>query len=184
VDDANGTGYIWGKRDCRPFAGNYSGWGIGGGSSGSSLSCGSSYPNNVDTWMVYGPFSLADATAADLSFQLWLNSESGYDEVCRYASIDNVDYYGSCTSGNSGGWIDRVLDLGSVYTLGSLIGQPAVWVALEFYSDGMINYPEGGHVDNILLRKCSYGSCMSSPAVPDPANGRMVEVASSKTIPR
>jgi hypothetical protein len=178
------TGYTWGKRDCKPFAGSSSGWGVGGASSGSALGCGSSYPNNVDTWMVYGPLSLADATAADLSFQLWLNSEMNWDWVCRLASIDNVNYFGTCTTGDTAGWVSRMLDLGIVDTLGNLMGQPQVWIALTFSSDGTINYPEGGHVDNILLRKCSSGSCVSSPAVPDPANKLMVEVASSKTIQR
>ncbi len=183
VDDANSTGYIWGQRDCNPFAGSYSGWGGGGGSNGSSLGCGSNYPNGLDTWMVYGPFSLSDAQAADLSFQLWLNSEITFDKMCRYASIDNVNYQGICSSGNTGGWIERVLDLGSVDTLGNLMGQPQVWIALTFSSDAIWNYPEGAYIDDILLRKCTSG-CSSSPAMPDPANAQMVEVASSKTIPR
>ena len=47
--------YLWGKRACRPFAGGFSGWAVGGGASGSSLPCGSNYPNNADAWMVGGP---------------------------------------------------------------------------------------------------------------------------------
>ena len=128
LDDANSTGYMWGKRDCNPFAGSYSGWAVGAGSLGSMLACGSNYPDGVDTWMVYGPFSLADAQAADLSFQLWLNSEISEingDRMCRYASIDNVTYNGICTSGNTAGWIDRVLDLGSVELPGQLDGPTA-----------------------------------------------------------
>ena len=184
LDDFTSSGYVWGKRNCRPFAGSYSGWGVGGGSSGSSLGCGSNYPNNVDTMMVYGPFSLADATAADLSFQLWLNSESGYDDACRFASIDNANWYGTCTTGNTSGWITRVLDLTSVFTLGNLMGQPNVWIALNFYSDGIFNYAEGANVDNIVLRKCTSGTCSGSPSVPISANGLMVEAPSQKTIPR
>ena len=184
LDDVNGTGIIWGKRDCKPFAGSYSGWGIGGGSSGSSLGCGSNYTDGMNTWMVYGPFNLADALAADLSFQLWLNSEPNWDWMCRYASINNVDYHGSCVSGNTAGWIDRVLDLGSVDTLGSLLGQPQVWIALTFSSDELWNYPDGAYVDDILLRKCTSGSCTSSPAASNPATGLMVEAASHITIPR
>ena len=61
--------------------------------------------------------------------------------------------------------------------------QPVVWVALEFYSDRMINYAEGGCVDEILLRKCTSGACSGSPAVPAPINGLLLEVASNITIP-
>ena len=33
------------------------------------------------SWMVYGPFSLVGATDADLTYKLWLNSESGAARV-------------------------------------------------------------------------------------------------------
>ena len=35
-----------------------------------SLSCGSAYPDNVATTMIYGPFSLADAKMAQMHFKL------------------------------------------------------------------------------------------------------------------
>jgi len=162
VDDNDGTTngeYYWAKRSCKAYAGSNSGWGVGGGANGAALACGSNYPDNADSWMIYGPFSLSGATAADLKFKLWLNSESDNDKVCRFASLNGSDFYGLCTSGNTNGWTDRVLDLSNVYTLGDLRGQPNVWVALVFSSNGSVNYPEGGYVDNIVLRKCTAASC-------------------------
>ncbi|MGC8873831.1 MAG: M6 family metalloprotease domain-containing protein [Chloroflexia bacterium] len=144
--------YYWGKRNCRPFLGGYSGWAVGGGANGASLPCGSNYPDYAEGWMVYGPFSLVGAGDADLTFKLWLHSESGYDGVCRLASIDGLNYYGWCTSGDTN-WIDRELDLTNVPTLGNLLGQPQVWVALVFTSDYSVHYTEGAYVDNVLLRK-------------------------------
>ncbi|MGC8826954.1 MAG: hypothetical protein ACP5TV_08125 [Anaerolineae bacterium] len=79
--DTDGGEYYWAKRTCRLFAGSYSGWSIGGGANGSALACGSQYPNNIYSWLIFGPVSLADATAADLQFKLWLNSEAGYDDI-------------------------------------------------------------------------------------------------------
>ena len=164
-DQYAGTGeFFWGKRNCLAFAGSFSGWAVGAGANGSGLACGSDYPDDADSWMVYGPFSLVGATDADLTFKLWLNSESGapsyfYDGVCRYASLDNANWYGSCTQGNSAGWIDRELDLTNVYTLGDLRGQSSVWIALYFISDISNTYPVGGYVDNVLLRKCPGGTC-------------------------
>jgi uncharacterized protein YegL len=186
VGDNNGTSYgeyYWGKRTCKPYAGSYSGWGVGGGANGAALACGSNYPDNADSWMVYGPFSLAGATAGDLSFKLWLNSEATNDKVCRFASINGSDFYGTCTSGNTGGWTDRVLDLSNVYTLGNLMGQTNVWVALVFSSNGSVNYPEGGYVDNIVLRKCTAASCPAGTA-PASTNEQTVDFPAKMILAR
>lgn len=175
-DGSTNGEYKWAKRNCRAFAGSYSGWGVGGGANGGALACGSNYPNNAASWMVHGPFSLAGATAADLKFMLWLNSENGYDYIMHLASINGTNFHGYGTSGNTGGWIDRTLDLTTVPTLGNLMGQPNVWIALVFSSNASTNYAEGAHVDNIVLRKCSATAC-SSPAGPatGPAGGNLIE---------
>lgn len=180
VFDNDGTTngeYYWAKKNCKSYAGSYSGWAVGGGANGAALSCGANYPNNVSSWMVYGPFSLADATAADLKFKLWLNSESGFDAVIATASINGANFYGVPISGTtSGGWVDGLLNLGNVPTLGNLEGQSNVWVALIFLSDGSINYPEGAYVDNIVLRKCTSASCPgASSAALSANNGQGVE---------
>jgi len=151
-DDPSSGSYYWGKRDCRPYAGGYSGWAVGGGD-GAGMPCGSNYPLDVEGWMVYGPFSLADASAAELTFRLWLNIEEGYDEFFWGASIDGTNFYGSTTTGNSGGWIQRKLDLTNVPPLGNLTGRSQVWIALVFVSDYSVTYPEGAYVNDIVLRK-------------------------------
>jgi hypothetical protein len=182
---ASNGGYSWGKRNCRPYAGSYSGWAVGGGASGAGLACASNYPLNVDTWMVYGPFSLAGATAGDLKFKLWLNSELNYDGVCWYASIDGNNFSGYCTTGNSAGWIDRVLDLAAVPTLGNLLGRANVWIALRFISDSIsIVYPEGAYVDNLVLRKCTSASCPAAgDLVPGPGHSQMTETLAQWRLP-
>ena len=172
ADYSSGYGeYYWGKRTCRPYAGSYSGWAIGGGADGGPLGCGSNYPNYANSWMVYGPFSLVDATAGDLSFKLWYSAYD-YDGVCYLASIDGAYFYGFCEKGYSGGWTDRVFDLTDVYTLGNLMGQPNVWIAFYFYSNYVLNLPEGAYVDDIVLRKCIGASC-PSPSVPPTPSGEM-----------
>jgi hypothetical protein len=181
---SDGGIYSWGKRPCRPYEGSYSGWGVGGGSSGALLPCGSDYPDNANSWMTYGPFSLADTTKADLSFKLWLNTEFDYDMVCQYASVNNVNFYGTCTWGDSGGWIDHSLDLTNVYTLGNLVGQSNVWMALRFYSDYTFTYAEGGYVDNILLRKCNTGAtCPAAIVSAQSADSHLIEIPSQMTRP-
>jgi hypothetical protein len=176
---AHGGEYYWGPRNCRAYSGSNSGWAIGAGAHGSATGCGANYPDYADSWMVYGPFSLADANAADLKFKLWLNSEPSnqfYDGVCRMAATYGSYFYGTCTWGYSDGWIDRVLDLSNVPTLGNLLGQPKVWIAIKFFSDYIYNYAEGAHVDDIVLRKCPLGaSCPPGVSPVLPATGRIVE---------
>jgi len=94
--------------------------------------CGTIYPYDVDSWMTFGPFSLADATEADLRVKFWLDSEYGYDEFCSIASLNNIDYYGTCNSGFSSGWVEDVLNLKSVLYMGSLMGQSQVWISFYF----------------------------------------------------
>jgi hypothetical protein len=177
-DNNGGTGrvYYWGQRNCRAYSGSNSGWAVGAGAQGSTLGCGANYPDYANSWMMYGPFSLADANAADLKFKLWLNSESGYDGVCRMASINGTNFYGPCTSGNSAGWIDRTLDLSNVPALGNLVGQPNIWIAIIFSSDNMYNYVEGAYVDDIVLRKCPVGAtCPAGVSPVLPTNSRIIE---------
>jgi hypothetical protein len=115
--------------------------------------------------MDYGPFSLAGATAAELRFKLWLNSELNYDWFCVIASPNGTDWDGPCISGSTGGWVDRVLNLANVPTFGNLLGDSSVWVSLGFFSDGSVTRPEGAYVDNIVLRKCMYPSCPATASV-------------------
>lgn len=177
--------YYWGKRNCRSYAGSYSGWGVGAGTHGAALACGSNYPDNADAWLVYGPFSLVGATAAELNFKLWLSTESSNDGVYRLASINGTNFYGYYTSGNSAGWMDRTLNLGSVPTLGNLMGQPNVWIALKFFSNGSTHYAEGGYVDDVVLRKCMAPGCVGlSSALSAPSNSQIVETPISVTLTR
>ena len=183
VFDADGATYgeyYFAKKNCRSYGGSYSGWAIGGGAAGSALSCGANYPHYADSWMVFGPFDLTGATAADLTFQLWLESEQNYDYLCRYGSADGASFSGTCTSGSTtGGWIPRVLDLGSY------LGDPSVWIALRFYSDDSVSYAEGAHVDDIILRKCMTGSCPASPPLVElPSGATIREVQRTHTVNR
>lgn len=164
-DDGTQNGeYMWAKRNCQAYAGSYSGWAIGGGANGNALACGANYASSTKSWMVYGPFSLADATASDLKFKLWLNSESNYDKLFWGASIDGFNFNGYVSSGNSSGWVDRSLDLADVPTLGNLLGRSSVWVALSFTSDISVNKAEGAYVDDIVLRKYAAAAAHSSTA--------------------
>jgi hypothetical protein len=149
-DPSDGEHY-WAKRNCQPFDGLYSGWGVGGGADGSTLPCGAEFPSTASSWMVYGPFSLADAQYAELSFQLWLDSYSGDDRVATLWSTDGVTFEGHAYVGSTNGWREQVVNL--TYTsLGDLTGEPQVWVAWMLEGRGS-TAGQGPYIDDISLRK-------------------------------
>ena len=154
----DGAGYNWRDRSCLSSAGGWSGWAIGGGSNGTPLSCGSSYPNNVVTWMVYGPVNLSDATDAQLKFDLWLNSEPGYDFINWGASDNGQSFTMESESGNTNGWTSRSASLTDING-SNFIGKSEVWIAFLFESDGSVTNPTGAVIDEIQLRKCVGGVC-------------------------
>ena len=151
-DGATNGEYYWAKKDCEAYEGSNSAWAVGGGADGSSLSCGSNYPDDAKSWMIYGPFSLADASDAEVRLMYRLNSELSYDLFFVGASIDGSQFYGATTSGVND-WTERVFDLTNVYTLGDLTGEEQVWIVIAFQSDLNTNSPEGVYVDNVLIEK-------------------------------
>jgi hypothetical protein len=109
--------------------------------------------------MIYGPFTLAEAQAAKVRYEHWLNSETNFDALFCGASKDGQQFHGYSIWGNSEGWSPRVFDLSTVPTLGDLTGASNVWLAFVFDSDSSLSYPEGAYVDNIVLRQCRGTTC-------------------------
>ena len=141
----------WGKDDYEPYTGTYSGWCARGGSLGQDPQY-YYYPNNMNAWMLYGPFNLTGASDAELNFYFWLQSELNYDGLFWGASVNGNNFYGSGVSGDSGGWLYNSFDLTSVPTLGNLAGQSSVWIAFVFTSNAS-NFDDGAFLDEIALRK-------------------------------
>ena len=148
---ALGGNPTWGKDDCAPYTGTYSGWCAAGGTAGGDP-CTNFYPNNMNAWMVYGPFNLTGASDAELNFHFWLKSQLNYDVLFWGASVNGNNFYGTGVTGDSGGWAYRSFDLTTVPTLGNLAGQSSVWVAFVFQSNGSV-VNQGAFVDEIALRK-------------------------------
>jgi hypothetical protein len=141
----------WGKDDYKPQSGVYSAWCARDGSSGRDPAT-NNYANDMNAWMIYGPFNLSGAVGARLSFYYWLESEINYDWFYWLASTDGTNFYGSGVSGNSLGWVNENFDLSSVPGLGNVCNQPSVWIAFLFVSDSTITY-KGAFVDDIVLQK-------------------------------
>jgi M6 family metalloprotease-like protein len=153
----------WGKSSYRKVTGNYSLWCAGGGSN--AQPAGGQYVANMETWFYYGPFSLADATAATAEFDVWYETESSYDFVKLMLSVNGQNFYGYQWSGSSSGWQHVVFNFADVTQI-QAIGAPQVWIAGIFTSDGSTQY-EGAYVDNLVIKKTTAGqSCTYSISPP------------------
>jgi len=157
----------WDEDDYFPRTGTKSAWCANGGADGLDPLY-YNYPNYMDSWATYGPFSLADATEAELQFWVWNASEPGYDYFKWLASADCVNYYGYVMSIPTDGWDMWTFDLTNVPTLGDLTGDAYVCVAFNFTSDlGITNV--GAFVDDVLLRKYVPSTCYSLTKSVSPA---------------
>ena len=143
---------------------------------GETLACGSLYPDNVATTMIYGPFSLADAQMAQMRFKLRYDQVSAGDDFCWYAAdaalLSNATVAGGlCLNAQPSGWTTLGLDLGALPTETqdiSMLGKPQVWVAFRFTSAGAGHASPGPFVDDVVIRKCLDTLCspLSTAASP------------------
>jgi hypothetical protein len=135
----------WGRTAARAASGTYSVY-----CAGSSLLPPGPYLNEMDSWLVSGPYDLSTITSAYFSFKVWMQSEPADDVVQALVSVDGVDFFGWAGSGNSQGWIDRGYDLTYVPGIGNLCGRDKVWLAFVFRSDASVT-GEGAYVDDVSL---------------------------------
>lgn len=160
-DESNTDGgeYLWGKRNCRPRTGSFAGWSVGGGANGGTLSCSANYPNNANTWAIYGPFDLSSATSASLTFHLWGRTAGAagcpWDYLFVGSSTNGTEfsngtrYCGDWTGGDAGnGYYQDTLDLNS------RLGQSQVWIGFSFFSNASVTN-NGFTIDDITFNVIS-----------------------------
>lgn len=148
VDGTTNGVYMWDDDDFRPYRGAWSAW-----PANSALDPAfSNYAPNMRTWMIYGPFSLADASTAMLSFQYWSQTELNYDWMGWFASPDGNQFFGNWVSGDSNGWRPGLIDFSAVPGYGSMLGDNSVWIGFYFYSDQSTQL-KGPFIDDIFIQK-------------------------------
>ncbi|HZT06473.1 MAG TPA: hypothetical protein VFC51_05545 [Chloroflexota bacterium] len=169
-----GNGLCWAPVAFQARFGSKSAWPAAG-CSGALNPATSNYANNMDSWMIFGPFSLADAVDGDVRFSLWLQTEINFDYVYWGASIDGEEFQVTGLSGRSttsepptaNGWLDEVIDLKNAPALGNLMGEPVVYIAWIFQSDSSIT-DNGPFVDDVLIEKKV--SAAATPTSPPPTS--------------
>jgi subtilisin family serine protease len=154
----------WGVTSYRAYAGTWSAYCVG-----NPVSAPGPYPDNVSSWMVFGPFSLTDAQDARISVKAWCKTENNYDFFWIMSSTDGYNFSGIKMSGDwtTGDtftpWRNFAVsfsDLGNI-SFGNLLGQSQVWIALIFTSDSSLEY-EGAYVDNLRVEKITSGYASST----------------------
>lgn len=138
----------WGQTSYRANAGTYSAY-----CAGSSVVAPGPYVNDMESWMVAGPFDLSSYELAALSFDAWLATESNWDWLWVGASTDGTNFDLIGWSGDSSGWASGLeANLADLYDDGTVdfTGASQVWIAFVFESDSDTT-GEGAYVDNVSL---------------------------------
>jgi M6 family metalloprotease-like protein len=148
----------WGKVTCKQESGTGAAWCAAGGSA-PQTPC-TQYAADMGTFMIVGPFSLADATDGTWDFDLWMNIDDGGnptnppDVVDWMWSVDGRSYYGFGSSGATTGWEHvtfKMKDM-TVDNDAPILGQSNVYFAFLFESDGT-SQKEGAYIDNVVIKK-------------------------------
>lgn len=141
----------WGQTSSFWYHGTYTTWCARGGSLGYDPA-NANYANNMNAWMVYGPFTLSGYSDAELNFYYYNKTDlGGFDGLVWCASIDGQHFYGPKATTNSAGWVYNSFDLTTVPSIGNITGQTSVWIAFIFQSDSY-NVAKGAFLDDIVLR--------------------------------
>ncbi|HXV43124.1 MAG TPA: choice-of-anchor J domain-containing protein, partial [Anaerolineae bacterium] len=156
LDNNGPTGgqHFWGDVNCFPIesSGAWSGWPASRGANGVNPCAPNNYPNNIDSWLIYGPFSLSDAKSASFDFFFRMVSEAGFDQLFWGYSTNGTNYFGQFASGtHTSGLFNNGYNFASL-DLSHLAGQPQVWIAITFDSDSSVTF-QGPFIDAISLRK-------------------------------
>jgi subtilase family serine protease len=151
-----GQGYTWDEDLCRASTGAYAAWCANGRYTNQAgfNPCTTSYPNDLCSFMIAGPYNLSDASAATVQYDFWLRAQGGYQDFLYVGySTDGTSFTnGDQFTGDYGDtWNrDRTLSLQSV------VGRPQVWIGFAFFTDswGQFNsLPNGAFLDNIRITK-------------------------------
>jgi hypothetical protein len=131
------------------------------------------YQNNMDTWMIAGPFDFTDAFTAFLDFNYCNKSQERYDYFKYCVSNNGQDYYPNEITGTQSSTVS--LDLSQVpvkypdrhVEYISMIGDSSVWIAFCFTSDSSV-VDEGTFLDDIRL--WGFSNCPRIDSI-SPASG-------------
>ncbi|PIE75941.1 hypothetical protein CSA17_04865 [bacterium DOLJORAL78_65_58] len=180
-----GSGPYWGDWTCWASAGSRSAGCAADGAG--AISCGGSYPNGMQAWMISGPYDLNVTGITGGTFQCDLNlvcEEAGsayYDFFFMGVSLNGINYQGHVYAGTHSGTV--TLDLSNVPEFGSVLGQDQVWFAFMFQSDETVTESNGAQIDEARITVDVPGSNEAPQvALTDPNGGGILPAGVPTTI--
>jgi hypothetical protein len=140
VRDYNGSvggTFAWNDTSTKRYAGSWS----------AHPTSGPPYGNHAHTYMEYGPFSLVGAQDARMTFQFWLDTETGWDFFTWGFSCAGTTTWGQASwSGFPNRWTSVN------QSLSACVGSAIVYVRFTFMSDDT-NTDQGVWVDHIRIEQ-------------------------------
>jgi hypothetical protein len=155
--------YMWGAAPFTHTGSITSAWSVGGGADGSGLVAGTdTYTDNLDTWLVYGPFTLTEVFQADLFFDWWLDSTPG-DWFGWCLMTGGIDFEAGCAetriAGHISTWVSGTVSLDAYARTDT-----PLFLAFHFTSDDDSQAGKGAFIDNLILRG-DYGQTLYLPLI-------------------
>jgi hypothetical protein len=106
-DNNSSDGYerYWGADDDRPLTGLKAGWPAKGGADGVEPT-GDAYPDNLDSWLLCGPFDLSQADKFIVQYSFWHEIVDIIGDSFFFGiSTDGTNFQGSASVGTTPSWI-------------------------------------------------------------------------------
>ena len=139
----------WGQTSFDSSEGSYSAYCVG-----STIPAPGPYIDDVWAYMIAGPFSLATYDEAELTFDMWLDSEANCDGLLVGGSTDGSTFALTGWTGYTATWAPMAVDMADFFGDGTVdfTGESQVWIAFIFDSDESVyeGY-EGAYVDNVRV---------------------------------
>ena len=121
------------------------------------------YPANYNTYVIFGPFSLANMVGAQVNWSMWSHTEQLFDSVFWGASTTNnltdaAMKIGGSQWGEFDSWERYSMDLSDLHDFlsgdsVSMVGLPTVYIFWRFRSNSNAIRHVGTFIDNVLLSK-------------------------------
>ncbi len=169
-----GTGWqvagspTWNDESYNHHTGSWAAW-----CAGSSLDPSvSPYANDMDAWMIYGPFDLSDAASGNFSFWEAYRTEVDYDRCFFGLSTDGTNFNGYSRSGDEWTWSQVDGDF-TTFADRSWIGNRQVWVGFHFSSDSSIT-GGGWWMDDVSIVKQTQGVRAITPNARQETDGEVI----------
>ena len=169
----------WGLWNCWSTSGTTSAAAIAGGTS--PRTCGQTYPNDLITFLVAGPFDLSTASidSARILVNARIDTEAEFDYLQFNVTTSDLQY-------PSFGWAQYWgQGEGSIrLDLNSFVGQSQVFVWVAFESDGSVSRPDGVQIDDFQLQVHQQAPPNQAPTVTvtAPNGGEVHPAGSTQTI--